>query len=157
MHTFPVISPWIALPITIMLMILSAVHARRTRASAEPASRKRIRIANAMLMMLTLPLVAVGFSIVSPRTHPREWILIWMAAMALLTMNVALACLDVINTVRLLRTARRRLRAEMILESLSDARSPPFPTASASPHQAEFSTEGNRRANSAPDSRTDTH
>ncbi len=98
-------------------MVLVAIHAKGTQRSNEPASRKRIRGANACLIMLTLPLVAAGFSVVNPRTHPRAWMLVWSAAMALLAMNVSLALLDVLNTARLVRSARRRLNAELLAES----------------------------------------
>lgn len=98
-----------------MLMVLAAVHARATRRSSEPGSRKRIRLANAVLMMVTLPLLATGFSLLDPHDHPREWTLVWLSAMALLAMNVFLAVLDALNTLRLLSRARREIRRAMWL------------------------------------------
>lgn len=95
------------------MMILVAGHAEATRRSAEPASRKRIRLANAFLMMFTLPLLAVGFSLLDPRQYPREWSLVWLMAMGLLAMNVFLAVLDALNTIRLLRRAHRDLRKKL--------------------------------------------
>lgn len=112
--TLPIIPPLLALGAALAMMILVALHARRTARSNEPASRKRIRGANACLIMLTLPLVAIGFSAVNPRTHPRAWLLVWVAAMSLLAMNVALALLDMVNTMRLLRAAKRRLNQELL-------------------------------------------
>lgn len=109
----PIIPPLLALGAALALMVFIALHARATARSDQPASRKRIRIANACLMMLTLPLVAIGFSVVSPSTHPRAWLLIWIGAMALLAMNVGLALLDMVNTLRLLRAARLRLSREL--------------------------------------------
>ncbi|MDX2116249.1 MAG: hypothetical protein SFZ24_11620 [Planctomycetota bacterium] len=95
------------------MMLLVALHAQVTRLSDEPASRKRIRLANAGLMMLTLPLLAAGFSLVDPRRHPGTWALVWMAALGLLAMNVGLAVLDTLNTLRLISAARRELRREL--------------------------------------------
>ena len=115
--SLPIISPYLSLALALALMVLVAIHARATQRSSEPASRKRIRGANACLIMLTLPLVAIGFSVVNPRSHPRAWMLVWIAAMALLAMNVALAVLDVLNTARLVRNARRRLNAELLADS----------------------------------------
>jgi hypothetical protein len=122
MTTFPVISPFIALPLAFVLMVVVALHARATRRSAEPASRKRVRLANASLMMLTLPLIAVGFSLLNPRTHRQEWLLVWLAAIALLGMNVLLAVIDAANTLRLLRAARRRIRASLTTDLAHDLR-----------------------------------
>lgn len=116
MIALPIIPPLLALGAALAIMLLVALHARRTARSNEPASRKRIRGANACLIMLTLPLVAIGFSVVNPRTHPRVWMLVWVAAMALLAMNVSLALLDVLNTMRLVRAARRRLQSELLAD-----------------------------------------
>jgi biotin transporter BioY len=116
----PIIPPIITLAAAMALMILVALHARHTSRSDEPASRKRIRLANACLIMFTLPLVAIGFSVLDPKTHPRAWMLVWIAAMAFLAMNIALAFLDVLNTMRLVRAARRRLQAELIENQRAD-------------------------------------
>ena len=48
-------------------------------------------------MMLTLPLLTVGFSLLDHRAHPREWTLVWLSAMALLAVNICLAMLDMAN------------------------------------------------------------
>lgn len=122
MTTFPVISPYIALPLAFALMLAVAIHAQATRRSAEPASRKRVRLANASLMMLTLPLVAIGFSLLDPRVHRQEWLLVWLAAITLLGMNVMLAVIDAANTLRLLRATRRRIRGSLSAEAVNDLR-----------------------------------
>ncbi|MBL8745819.1 MAG: hypothetical protein JNK58_05610 [Phycisphaerae bacterium] len=127
MISLPIIPPLAALGAALALMVVVALHARRTTRSSETASRKRIRGANACLIMLTLPLVAVGFSVVNPRTHPRAWMLVWVAAMSLLAMNVALALLDMLNTLRLVRAARRRLRTELLMESTAQREEPESP------------------------------
>lgn len=121
MTPLPVMSPLVALPIAAALILAVLVHARATYRSREPEVRKRIRIANACLMMLTLPLVAAGFSLIDPRTHPRAWALTWIAAIALLLLNIALAFADVIHTLRLLRVARRELRSELTRSARTDA------------------------------------
>ena len=98
-------------------MLLVAGHAAATWRSDQPHSRRRIRLANACVMMLTLPLLLAGFSLIDHRAEPRMWTLVWLSAMALLTVNIALAMLDVANTLRLVRRARLRVRAA--LEGLS--------------------------------------
>ncbi len=98
-------------------MLLVAGHAHATARANHPASRKRIRIANAAVMMVMLPLLACGFSLLDPHHRPREWTLVWFAALALLAVGIGLAILDAANTARLTLAARRRLRAS--LRSLS--------------------------------------
>lgn len=114
MNAFPFLPPIFTLPAALAAMVLVIHHARLTLRSGEPSSRKRIRLANACLITLTLPLLVLGFSLVDPRRYPREWALIWIAAISLLSMNVGLAVLDTLNTVRLLSAARRRLREELL-------------------------------------------
>ncbi len=94
-------------------MVLVATHAHATARSDQPASRKRIRIANAVVMLLMLPMLACGFSLLDPHRHPREWTLVWIAALALLVVGIALAVLDAANTARLTLASRRRLRASL--------------------------------------------
>jgi hypothetical protein len=95
------------------MLLLVAFHAASTWRSDQPHSRRRIRLANACVMMLTLPLLMAGFSLIDHRAEPRLWTLVWLAAMALLTVNIALAMLDVANTLRLVRRARQRVKAAL--------------------------------------------
>lgn len=104
---------WAGLPIAGVMMLLVAAHALALGESDHPASRKRIRQANAVLILLAIPLITTGVCVLSPRQHPREWALVWMAAFGLIALVVALALADVLNTLRLLRSARARLRAEL--------------------------------------------
>jgi hypothetical protein len=107
------IPAWICLPIAAAMMICLALHARATVQSSHPASRKRIRTANAWIMLINTPLLATGFSLISPSSAPRAWLLVWIAAMLLLAFSVALAVLDMLNTIRLGRRAARELAATL--------------------------------------------
>ncbi len=95
------------------MMLLVAGHAGATWRSEQPQSRKRIRLANACVMMLTLPLLAAGFSLIDHRAEPRLWTLVWLSAMALLAVNIGLAMVDVANTMRLIRRTQRRVKAAL--------------------------------------------
>ena len=99
-------------------MIAVALHAEVTRRSAHPESRKRIRLANAWISLVLIPMLVIGVSALSPDDHPREWALVWMASFGLIVISVGLAILDALNTLRLLRRARKLLREELA----SDAR-----------------------------------
>jgi len=108
-----IIPLWLGLPVAGVLMLMVAAHALAVGESDHPASRKRIRQANAVMILLTIPLLTFGFCVLSPRDHPREWALVWLSSFALLGFVVMLALVDMLNTVRLLRSARTRLRRDL--------------------------------------------
>ncbi len=103
------IPAWFCVPVAAMLFAIVALHLRTTARSDHPPSRKRIRLANGILILINLPLLTAGFSLVNPNVHPKPWVLIWVAAMVLLACNVGLAILDVVNTLRLTRRESPRL------------------------------------------------
>jgi hypothetical protein len=104
---------WLVLPAMLLLMLAVAWHGRALGRSDHPSSRKRIRLVNAALMLVLLPLMAAGLSLLSSERHPREWALVWLAVMGLVTLSVCLAIVDAFNTLRLLRAARRELRLSL--------------------------------------------
>lgn len=105
---------WATAPTCSILMIAVAAHAERTRRSAEPESRKRIRMANSLLIMLMLPMLVAGLSVLDPDRRPREWAMLWLIVMGLVSISVGLAILDALNTIRLLRRAQRELRRSLL-------------------------------------------
>lgn len=109
----PLIPMWIGLPLGVVMMLVVAAHAMVLGEMRGPASRRRIRQANAGLMLVLIPLLTAGFSLIDPGRDPRLWVLVWLAAMPLLCFVVLFAGLDVANTWRLLRKRRRTLRAEL--------------------------------------------
>jgi len=105
---------WICVPIAAAMMICLALHARAIARGNHPASRKRIRLANAAVMLVNTPLLAAGFSLINSSTAPRAWLLVWIAAMVLLAFSIGLALLDMLNTVRLARRAARELTQSLV-------------------------------------------
>lgn len=115
----PLIPMWIGLPLGVAMMLIVAAHAMVVAETTHPASRRRIRQANGGLMLVLIPLLTAGFSLIDPQREPRLWVLVWLAALPMLCFVVLFAGLDVLNTWRLMRLRRRRLRAEMaVLEAL---------------------------------------
>lgn len=104
-----ILSPWLVLPLGGLLMLVVAAHIGATEQSDQPESRKRIRIANGWVMLVALPLLATGFSLIDPDLNKRLFILVWLAAILLLFISVSLAVLDIFNNIRLARHARSRL------------------------------------------------
>ncbi len=137
-----IIPAWITAPAALVMVILVLAHGAQTWRSAEPPSRRRIRLANASVMMLTLPLLTIGFSFLDYRVQPRAWTLVWLCAMALLTVNIALAVLDVANTLRLVRRAQSAVRKALAaLSAEADA----VNAASRTPTQSRGIGEGAKR------------
>ena len=106
-----VVSPWVALPVAAVALVLIAWHSTGLDAQAMPASRRRIRQANAWVMMLGVPLFAIGVSIVNEDRSPRAFVLVWLVTSMLLLLCVLLAVIDALNTWRLASHERRHLAA----------------------------------------------
>lgn len=113
----PVIPTVVCVPLGMLAMVTCAAHLLGPARQAAPASRRRIRQANGFVMLFAIPLLTIGFGVIDPHARPDAWLLTWIAAISLLTMAIGLALADVLNTMRLHRSARKRLR-----QSLADAR-----------------------------------
>ncbi len=109
------VSPWVAVPLAAGLMFVVAGHVLSThRAGFEmPASRRRIRTANGLIMLLVIPLLAHGVSSGPGTDQPQPMAFLWLLIVALLGLVIGLALLDVVNTLRLARRARADLRAAL--------------------------------------------
>ncbi len=106
-----VITPWVALPLATIALVIIAWHSTGLDRRAMPASRRRIRQANAWVMMLGVPLFAIGVSVVSEDRSPRAFVLVWVVTAMLLLLCVLLAVIDALNTWRLASHERRHLAA----------------------------------------------
>ncbi|MCA9292997.1 MAG: hypothetical protein KDA20_04205 [Phycisphaerales bacterium] len=109
----PVIPTLVCVPLGMLAMITCAAHLLGPARQAAPASRRRIRQANGFVMLFAIPLLTIGFGVIDPNARPQTWLLTWIAAIALLTMAIGLAFLDVANTMRLHHAARKRLAHSM--------------------------------------------
>jgi hypothetical protein len=74
-------------------------------------------------MLITLPLLAAGVSLVSPDQNPRLYVLSWIGVVLLLTLSILLALVDAANTVRLARAEKRRRAIEFIKDRYASDRS----------------------------------
>lgn len=104
---------WFTAPLAVVMMLAILLHAGATARSRQPASRKRIRLANAGVMFVTLPLLVLGFSVIDHTRQPGVWTLVWMASLGLLAISVGLAVTDMLNTLRLVRRHQRSLRSRL--------------------------------------------
>jgi len=83
--------------------------------------RRRIRLTNTVLMMLSVPLVAYGFGIATP-AHARVYVYVWVLVSALLFLVVLVALLDMLHSWRLHRMQLREIRRQMALARSLDAK-----------------------------------
>lgn len=114
MSSVPPIPPAIAIPVAIVGMIVVAAHAQAlAKAPGVPESRRRIRLANAVLMLLTIPMLTAGFSLISGVQRPRLWVMVWLLSTLLVGMILILAVIDTLNTVRISRRRRQELREQL--------------------------------------------
>lgn len=117
------VSPWVALPLAAVALVLIAWHSTGLDRRAMPRSRRRIRQANSWVMMLGVPLFAAGASLISPQNSPRAFVLVWTGTAMLVILCVLLAIVDVLNTWRLVGHERREARAvERGMRAIAEAR-----------------------------------
>ena len=69
---------WAVMPMAAVAMLVIASHVLLLGTSDMPASRRRIRAANGLLMMFTLPLAAYALGVADPAARPRPFLLAWM-------------------------------------------------------------------------------
>jgi hypothetical protein len=115
----PILPAWLVLPIAGAAMLVIAAHTVAIQQTDMPASRKRIRTANGVLMLFVTAMLAYALSIMrgggmgDAPDQAREFVLVWMVIMGLLPLVIALAGFDAVNTLRLHTAARRVLRRQM--------------------------------------------
>lgn len=104
---------WIVIPVTIALMLIVAGAITIAARTTTPASRRRVRLANGWVMLLTMPLAAAGFTLIDSALQPRLFVKVWILVIGLISISVVLAILDILNTARLARISSARLRRSM--------------------------------------------
>ena len=104
---------WFVLPATVVVMLTVAAAIQVAAKHTVPASRRRVRLANGWVMLLTTPLAAAGFGLIDSATQPRLFVKVWILVIGLISISVILAFMDMLNTARLARVSHQRLRASM--------------------------------------------
>ncbi len=105
-----VLPPLAVLPVAILAVLVIAAHLAALHADHTVAiSRKRIRTANGVVMLIASIVLAYAFAY-APVADPARFAIAWGAAIMLLAVVLALSSIDAINNVRLSRLQRRRVR-----------------------------------------------
>lgn len=100
-----VVVPLASLAVLVIAAHLTALHGDRS----VPLSRKRLRTANGVVMLVTAVVLVYAFAWAPPSDAAR-FALAWAASVMLLTAVLALSALDIINNLRLARLHRRRMQ-----------------------------------------------
>ena len=103
--------PWLVLPLTAVVMALTIWHVLAIQRTAMPASRRRIRTASGLLMLLLF--AALTYALAgAPISERRLFVLSWLAVLGLVMLVLMLAAMDMANTVRLSGRLRRQLTTQ---------------------------------------------
>lgn len=109
----PMVSAWVVYPLAALTMTIIAAHGASLAHAPMPESRRRIRRINGMLMLIASAVLAYAFAGVGSE-RPREFVLVWMASILLLSVIVLLAIADILNTARLHRDESKELRRQIL-------------------------------------------
>lgn len=104
--------PWLVVPPALVLVIAVGAHMMAMRRSEMPESRRRLRTANGLLMLITTPLTAYAFCRVSS-SEPRLFVIVWTAVVGLVGLVVALAVADILNNLWIAHRTSRDLSSRM--------------------------------------------
>lgn len=118
-----VLPPIVVLPVAAFaVLVVTAQLVTMHAAEDVPLSRRRIRTASGVMMLVTSLVLAYAFAFVRPE-DPARFTAAWAAAVMLLTAVLFLGGLDALNNVRLARLQRRRFRrgASRLHEQLAEA------------------------------------
>lgn len=94
----PFIPAYVTLPIAAMSMLAVAAHLLIVERHTTNFVRRRIRLANGWVMLISIPLIAAGFSFIDPDTKPRMFAIVWITIVGLVSLSIVLAMADILNT-----------------------------------------------------------
>lgn len=105
----PIAPAWLVVPLAILTLLVVAGHALMLWNSDMPATRRRIRLANAFIMMFGTPITAYAFALASPQ-RKGLFEFVWVLTTGIVLLVLLLAMLDLLNTARLAAGERAQMR-----------------------------------------------
>ncbi len=100
------VAPSISVPAAAALALGLLWYWRQLGRKPVPGSRRRVRRAATAVMLAGVLCMVPALSFLDPQTRPGAWALTWVLVMILLAIMVAVAAIDVLNTLRLARLER---------------------------------------------------
>lgn len=102
---------WITLPVAAIAMVFVAAHLLILERRRSNPVRRRIRLVNGWLMLISIPLIAAGVSYISPDVRPHMFMIVWLMVIVMVSMSLLLAAVDIVNTLVATRRGVVQLRA----------------------------------------------
>ncbi len=102
---------WITLPFAAIAMVSVAVHLLIVERRQSNPVRRRIRMVNGWLMLISIPLIAAGISYINPDVRPRMFVIVWLMVIVLVSISLLLAAVDIANTMVAARRGVLQLRS----------------------------------------------
>jgi len=106
------LAAWGVYPAGMAVLVVLALHVASLGRSTMPASRRRIRTANGILMMLAVPVLSFALAGVAPADRI-VFVVAWTLVAAMVVLMGLMAVADTVNTLILAREERARLRASI--------------------------------------------
>ena len=110
------ISPFISIPISIVLALVLAWYWAQLGHADVPRSRRWVRRISLGLSFTLLLAAVVGVSFVDPRAHQSAYVATWSLVIVLILLVMLTAVADIFNSVRLQREYRTRLEIDAAAE-----------------------------------------
>lgn len=111
---------WFVLPLSAATILAIARHVYLIQYSDMPASRRRIRTANGLLMILVAGLLGYALGVMpsgptrtSSLSEVRAFVTVWGLVIGFMPIIIGLGMLDAMNNVRLHFAARRGVREQL--------------------------------------------
>ncbi len=118
----PLLPQWLAVSAGALALLVIASHLLSLNYAADiDPRRRRIRMTNAVLMMITVPFISYGFGIATP-SRGRAYILVWAVTAGLLLMIILVALIDMLHSWQLHRAHLRQVRNQLALTRGLEAR-----------------------------------
>ncbi len=113
----PLAPLWGVAPICLLTLFFLGIHLTLLHRDHDmPESRRRLRTANGLLMLIATPIAGYAFGVASPARDQRLFVLAWILVTALVVLILILAIADALNSWRIDRRARQQ-RLSDLLES----------------------------------------
>lgn len=87
-----------------------------------PASRRRIRRASMIVLLVSLPVFVRVLSFISHQSNPSQFVIIWSMLLLLVLLLVITAIADVVNTMKIHREQQLQEMAKAAADMLARAR-----------------------------------
>lgn len=107
----PVAPAWLVLSIASLILLAVTIYTVAIQRSQMPASRRRIRTANGVMMFVLISFLSYALLLPVETSH-RVFVLTWMGVIGLVAVTFLLALLDMLNTARLFTAERAAVAKE---------------------------------------------